>query len=113
MFEKSLLKKVAATAATTALLAGGALLAATPAQAGIQTWRYADYKTYLTDFGTGTSYVGDRYDNLTSSIKVTSPANYAVLYQNRDYGGAKTGKFYTGAPNLAQWDFDNMTSSIG
>lgn len=113
MFKKSLLKKTVATAATTALLAGGALLTAAPAHAGIETWRYANYKTYLTDFGTGTSYVGDKYDNLTSSLNVSSPAKYAVLYQNRDYGGLKSNKFTIGAPNLADWNFDNLTSSIG
>jgi len=109
-----MLKKIVATAAVTAVLASGALLAAVPAQAaGIETWRCANYNTYLTSFGTGTSYVGKAFDNLTSSIKVKSPANYAVLYQHRDYRGAKTGKFYIGAENLAQWGFDNMTSSIG
>jgi len=109
-----MLKKIVATAAATAVIASGALLAAAPAQAaGIETWRYKNYKTYLSSFGTGTSYVGSAFDNLTSSLKVRSPANYAVLYQHRDYRGAKTGKFYIGADDLSDWGFDNMTSSIG
>jgi len=106
-------KKIVATAATTAVIAGVALIAATPAQAGIKTYQYANYGTYLNDFGRGTSYVGDRYDNLTSSLKVDGAATYAILYQHRDYGGAKSTTFYTGSADLATWGFDNITSSIG
>lgn len=106
---KKLIGGIAGAVAGIALALGGIA----PAQAGIAIWDQPGYGTYLGDFGRGTTYVGTAANDRASSLKVTSPANYAVLYQHRDYGGARSTTFYTGTDNLAGWGFDNITSSIG
>lgn len=116
-------KKLIASLAAFGIGAAIAVAAATPANAGIQLWDNANYNGYLGDFGTGTSYVGSAADDRASSLKVTSPANYAILYQFRDYGGCYTGRFYIGYDNLANASgyavyggcvgFNDRTSSIG
>jgi len=110
---KHMKKKIIATLGTTALLAGLALGAAAPAQAGVQIYQFSGYKTSLGDFGRGTTYVGDQANDKASSVTISSPAAYGILYQNRDRGGRASGTYYTGTPDLAPWNFDNITSSIG
>lgn len=117
------MKKNRLIAAGATVLIGAALAvgAAAPASAGIKLYQFANYSTSLGDFGTGTSFVGSGADNKTTSLKVTSPANYAILYQFRDYSGAYTGTFYTGWSDLASFGyyssdgahFDNRTTSVG
>lgn len=106
-------RKVTTAIAVGIMTLGLTLGAAAPANAtGIQLWQYKDYSgEYLGDFGGGTSYVGTNADNKASSMKVND-ANYAILHQFRDYGGQASGTFYVGAQNLAEWGFDNLTSSI-
>ncbi|WP_417563584.1 hypothetical protein [Microbacterium sp.] len=116
-------KKLMSICAAIAVALGLSIAAAAPASAGIQLWTNANYNGYLGDFGTGTSYVGSAADNRASSLKVTSPANYAVLYQFRDYGGCYTGRFYYGWYDLSDTTgyavyggcvgFNDRTSSIG
>lgn len=106
---KKLIAGVAGTVAGAALALGGMA----PAQAGIAIWDQPGYQTYLGDFGRGTTFVGTAANDKASSLKVTSPANYAVLFQHRDYGGKASTTFYIGTDNLAGWGFDNITSSIG
>jgi len=116
-------KKILGGLAAIGIASGLALAGAAPANAGIQLWDNAGYNTYLGDFGTGTSYVGSSADDRASSLKVTSPANYAVLYQFRDYGGCYTGQFYVGWKDLSDTSgyavyggcvgFNDRTSSIG
>lgn len=106
-------KKIVAGVIAGVMALGMSAAVAAPANAGIKLYQLNDYAgEYLGDFGTGTSYVGTFADNRASSLKVTSPAGYAILHQFRDYDGAATGKFYTGSPNLGSWGFDNLTSSI-
>ena len=114
--------KIITGLATIGIAAGLAVAGAAPATAGIQTWDHKGYNGYLGDFGRGTSYVGTGADDRTSSLRVSSPANYAVLYEFRDYGGCYTGKFYIGWDNLADKGhavyggcdgFNDRTSSIG
>lgn len=110
-------------AAAVVMAAGLALSTAVPANAGIKLFADKNWGSYLGDFGRGTSYVGAVADDYTSSLEVSSPANYAVLYQFRDYGGCYTGRFYIGYDNLAQKagyavyggcdGFNDRTSSVG
>ncbi len=106
-------KKFVAGVIASMMALGLTAVVAAPASAGIKLYQHNNYTgDYLGDFGTGTSYVGTVADNRASSLRVTSPANYAVLHQFRDFGGARTGAFYTGTPALGGWGFDDMTSSI-
>lgn len=106
-------RKATTAIAVGVMTLGLALGAAAPANAtGIQLWQFHSYSgEYLGDFGGGTSYVGTIADNRASSMKVND-ANYAILHQFRDYGGAASTTFYVGAQDLAEWGFDNLTSSI-
>jgi hypothetical protein len=79
-----------------------------------------NHVTYLGDFGQGTSYVGSVADNRASSVDVSYPANYAILYQFANYTGIYTNKIYYHYDNLRVYtdtstgdQFDNRTSSIG
>ncbi|GAA4679170.1 hypothetical protein [Frondihabitans cladoniiphilus] len=106
------MKKIIPVAAATTLAAAIAVGTAAPASAGIVLYQYNDYSTSLGDFGRGTTFVGSHANDKASSIRVGAPANYAILYQHRDRGGDSR-RFAAGSPNLASWNFDNMTSSIG
>lgn len=107
---------VTAVAATALLVLGGVA----PANAGIKLYQFANYNTFMTDVGNGTSYVGSSYDDKTSSFTVGS-SPYAILYQFRDYSGHYTGTFYSGWYDLSDFgywtsdgnNFDNRTSSVG
>ena len=106
-------RKLTAGAATFAVVLGVVIGAAAPANAGIKIYDGFNHTNYLGDYGRGTSYVGSTANNKASSLSVTSPANYAVLYDGRDWTGSATGQFYIGTPNLADWGFNNKTTSIG
>lgn len=108
------MKRSIAISAGSALAALGIVLgAAAPANAGIRIYDGINYSSLLGDYGTGTTYVGSSADNRASSLSVSAPANYAIPYDGRNYTGASPGTFYIGAPNLADWGFNNRTTSIG
>jgi hypothetical protein len=106
------MKKLLATVAATTLATGIALAAAVPAHAGIVIYDKANYGTSLGDFGRGTTYVGTKANDKASSLRVSAPAKYAILWQHRDHTGKYSQQFGIGTPNLAGWNFDNITSSI-
>lgn len=106
-------KKIVAGVIAGVMALGMSAAVAAPANAGIKLYQHENYAgEYLGDFGTGTPYVGSWADNRASSLKVTTPANYAILHQFRDYTGLRTNAFYIGTPSLAGWSFDDKTSSI-
>ncbi|WP_307481201.1 hypothetical protein [Microbacterium trichothecenolyticum] len=106
-------KFIAGTVATAAFVVAG-LVVSTPANAGIQLWDYLHYGGgYLGDFGRGTNWVGANANDKASSVAVSQPANYAILYDHADRQGAQSPTFYTGTDDLRYYGFNDITSSIG
>ena len=54
---------------------------ATPASAQIRLYQDAGSGGGYYDVNGSTNYVGDAFNDRTSSLKVISPSNYAVLWQ--------------------------------
>lgn len=108
----SIRNKIAAGAITTALITGAVLVGASSAQASnVKIYAGTDYTTYMTDFGAPpVYYVGSAYNDRTTSLKVVGTS--VVLWQNSAYSGRNSTRFYTGSPDLAGFNFDNITSSI-
>lgn len=99
---------------------GMSLAVAAPANADIVLYQYAGYSGITLSVVGGTNYVGDSFNDKTSSLKINSPSSYAVLWQNKNHTGVSTQRFYIGWNDLAVSGYttsdgslmDNRTSSV-
>lgn len=99
-------------------LAGVAAVTPAPSEATIVLYQYKDYGGQKYNAQGGLVPNLGWFDNMTSSLKVTSPHS-ARLYQFTDYRGLYSGLFWKGSPDLSTWplsngkgNWDNRTSSV-
>ncbi len=100
--EEYIMKKVAATALAFTAVLGGTILTASPANAQIILYEHDNYggAKYYANGGWNAKLPG--FNDVTSSLKVDG-GNYAILYENVDYRGAKSVAFSSGSPSLKTW----------
>ena len=114
----NVIRVIAGGIAAGALAVGGVLAATpTPSDATIVLYQYKNYggQTYNAQGG----LVPDLgwFDNMTSSLKVTSPHS-ARLFQFKQYRGHGSVVFWPGSSDLSTWAFpgggtwDNRASSV-
>lgn len=93
---------------------------ASPANALIYLHQYADGGGMVKTVDGSTSYVGDAFNDKTTSLYVVSPSSYAVLWQHKNWTGVNTMRFYDSWDDLAYMGYttsdgsnmDNRTSSV-